>query len=64
MTDDQSPPDNVEIVDTGSAGRGPVAEGTSGGTAGGDPLDGVRASPEDIEEAVSGDTGPEHRGQR
>ena len=35
-----------------------------GGTAGGDALAGVTASPEDVEDAVSGDTGPEHPGQR
>jgi len=36
----------------------------SGGTAAGDPLAGVTASKQDIEDAVSGDTGPEHPGAR
>lgn len=35
-----------------------------GGTAGGDALAGVTATPTDVEEAVSGDTGPEHAGRR
>ena len=35
-----------------------------GGTAGGDPLAGVTASADDVAEAVSGDTGPAHPGQR
>ena len=39
-------------------------QAVGGGTAGGDPLAGVTASPADVEEAVSGDTGPEHPGQR
>lgn len=34
-----------------------------GGTAGGDPLSGVSASAEDVQDAVSGDTGPEHPGR-
>ncbi len=53
------------IVDTGPA---PADEQPSkavgGGTAGGDALAGVTASEEDVEEAVSGDTGPEHPGTR
>jgi hypothetical protein len=28
-----------------------------------DPLSGVGASPQDVEHAVSGDTGPEHAGR-
>lgn len=35
-----------------------------GGTAGGDPLSGVTAAEDDVEDAVSGDTGPEHPGTR
>ena len=34
------------------------------GTAGGDVLSGVRATEQDSEDAVSGDTGPEHPGTR
>ena len=52
------------IVDTGPA---PSDEQPSlavgGGTSGGDPLSGVGASPQDVEDAVSGDTGPEHPGR-
>lgn len=52
------------IIDTGPA---PSDEQPSlavdGGTSGGDPLAGVTASPEDVEDAVSGDTGPEHPGR-
>lgn len=43
------------------------AEGVIGGRVtgtGGDVLGGLRISQEDADEAVSGDTGPEHRGQR
>ena len=40
------------------------AQTVAGGTAGGDVLSGVTAAPEDVEEAVSGDTGPEHPGAR
>jgi hypothetical protein len=36
----------------------------AGGTAGGDPLAGVTADADDVEQAVSGDTGPEHPGSR
>ena len=35
-----------------------------GGTAGGDVLSGVTADPDDVADAVSGDTGPEHPGAR
>lgn len=35
-----------------------------GGTAGGDPLSGVTATPRGVEDAVSGDTGPERPGAR
>ena len=40
------------------AGQAPAAAGTGAG----DPLDGVRADPEDVAEAVPGDEGPEHPG--
>ena len=40
------------------------AAGVPAGTAAGDPLAGVTISPEDADEAVSGDTGPEHPGAR
>ena len=36
----------------------------SGGTAGGDVLGGVTIDADDLEDAVSGDTGPEHPGTR
>ena len=55
---------------SGAADTGPApadeqpSKAVAGGTAGGDPLAGVTASAEDVEEAVSGDTGPEHSGQR
>lgn len=53
---------------TVSTGPGPGDEQPSkavgGGTAGGDALAGVTASEQDVEDAVSGDTGPEHEGQR
>ena len=53
------------VVDTGPA---PSDEQPSlavdGGTAGGDALAGVSADADDVEQAVSGDTGPEHPGQR
>lgn len=39
------------------------AEGPDG-TAAGDPLAGVTASPDDVADAVPGDTGPEHPGTR
>jgi hypothetical protein len=35
-----------------------------GGTAAGDPLAGVTADADDLEDAVSGDKGPEHPGTR
>lgn len=40
------------------------SQARSGGTAGGDPLSGVLASEQDVQDAVSGDLGPEHPGQR
>ena len=40
------------------------SQAVDGGTAGGDVLSGVTATPEDLEDAVSGDTGPEHPGTR
>jgi hypothetical protein len=39
------------------------SQAVDGGTAGGDPLAGVTASARDVEDAVSGDTGPEHPGR-
>jgi hypothetical protein len=39
-------------------------EGSADGTAAGDPLAGVTISAEDADEAVPGDTGPEHPGAR
>ena len=49
-------------------GPGPADEQPSlavdGGTAGGDALAGVTADEDDLEDAVSGDTGPEHPGTR
>jgi len=36
---------------------------TSGGTASGDPLAGITADPDDMQDAVSGDTGPAHPGK-
>ena len=51
-----------------SPGPAPADEQPSlavgGGTAGGDPLDGVTADASDVEDAVSGDTGPERPGAR
>jgi len=51
-----------------SPGPAPADEQPSlaveGGTAGGDVLSGVTADPDDVEDAVSGDTGPEHPGTR
>lgn len=38
------------------------ADGASGGAADGDPLSGVTADPADIEDAVSGQAGPEPTG--
>lgn len=40
------------------------SQAVEGGTSGGDPLAGVGMSNEDRAETVSGDTGPEHPGQR
>ena len=39
-------------------------QAVEGGTAGGDVLSGVTASDQDVDDAVSGDTGPEHPGRR
>lgn len=51
------------IVDNGPApGDEQPSQAVAGGTAGGDPLAGVTASREDVEQAVSGDTGPERPG--
>ncbi len=55
---------------SGAADTGPApadeqpSQAKHGGTAAGDPLSGVGLSAEDAAEAVSGDTGPEHPGQR
>jgi hypothetical protein len=43
-----------------AAGEAPEVAGTGAG----DPLAGVRISPEEADGAVSGDTGPEHPGTR
>jgi hypothetical protein len=52
------------ILDTGPApGDEQPSQAVGGGSAGGDPLGGVGASPQDVEDAVSGDTGPEHPGR-
>jgi hypothetical protein len=52
------------IVDMGPApGDEQPSQAVDGGTAGGDALSGVSATPEDVEDAVSGDTGPEHPGR-
>ena len=47
-------------TDAPAAGEAPTVEGTGAG----DPLEGVRISSADADEAVSGDTGPEHPGTR
>lgn len=41
-----------------------VIDGRVTGTDSGDILDGVTASKEDVAQAVPGDTGPEHHGER
>jgi hypothetical protein len=52
------------IIDMGSApGDEQPSKARAGGTAAGNPLAGVTASDKDIEDAVSGDTGPEHPGR-
>ncbi len=52
-------------ADTGPApGDEQPSKAVGGGTAGGDALAGVTASEADVEDAVSGDTGPEHPGTR
>ena len=53
------------IVDTGPGpGDEQPSQAAGGGTAGGDPLAGVTASRQDVEQAVSGDTGPERPGRQ
>ena len=53
------------VVDMGSApGDEQPSKARAGGTAAGTPLAGVTATDEDVEDAVSGDTGPEHPGRR
>lgn len=53
------------IVDTGpQPGDEQVPATERSGTASGDPLAGVTADEQDVRDAVSGDTGPEHPGQR
>lgn len=47
-----------------SPGREPGEVDHPQGTAAGDPLAGVTLDAEDAEQAVSGDTGPEHPGTR
>lgn len=55
---------------SGVVGSGPEpgdeqpSQAITGGTASGDALSGVTADPADLKDAVSGDTGPEHPGQR
>jgi hypothetical protein len=52
------------VVDMGPApGDEQPSQARAGGTSGGDPLAGVTASEQDVEDAVSGDTGPEHPGR-
>ena len=52
------------IVDMGpEPGDEQPSQARDGGTSGGDPLSGVTASEQDSEDAVSGDTGPEHPGR-
>ena len=46
-------------------GQAGTQDGDAGsGTSGGNPLDGVLIDPADAEQAVPGDEGPEHPGQR
>ncbi|HEY0717138.1 MAG TPA: hypothetical protein VGD68_05940 [Streptosporangiaceae bacterium] len=46
-------------------GQSDLEDGDRGaGTGGGNPLDGVLIDPADAEQAVPGDEGPEHPGQR
>ena len=53
------------IVDNGPApGDEQPSQAKGGGTAGGDPLAGVTGDAADLEDAVSGDTGPEHPGRQ
>lgn len=40
------------------------SQAVAGGTASGDALSGVTAEPGELDDAVSGDMGPEHSGQR
>lgn len=48
----------------GAPGGEGSAESVVDGTAAGDPLAGVKISDSDAQDAVSGDTGPEHHGRR
>ncbi|UIJ34738.1 hypothetical protein [Allobranchiibius sp. GilTou73] len=57
MSDIEEPTTEDPTADT----QQPVAE--EPGTAGGDPLAGVRISEEDAKDAVPGDTGPELPGE-
>ena len=50
-------PEGVELSEE-------TEEATGGGVAGGNPVAGVTIDAEDLEDAVPGDTGPEHHGQR
>jgi len=53
------------VVDNGpEPGDEQPAQARTTGTAGGNALSGVTADAEDVADAVSGDTGPEHAGQR
>ena len=53
------------IVDNGpEPGDEQPSQALTTGTAGGNALSGVTADAEDVADAVSGDTGPEHAGQR
>lgn len=52
------------ITDGPEPGDEQPSQAKDGGTAGGDPLAGVTATDAEVEDAVSGDTGPEHPGQR
>jgi hypothetical protein len=63
----------ASVSRAGSSGTAPATSGpgdeqpdqaVAGGTAGGDALAGLVMSDEDAADAVSGDTGPEHPGQR
>lgn len=52
-------------VDSGpQPGDEQPSQTVAGGTAGGDPLAGVTADPDDVQDAVSGDTGPTRPGRQ